>query len=78
MRIRKKKWVDEELEKCEFLIKNPEEHIGNWKGLFNNERPIYLELGCGKGGFCSKFGIQNGNISQNNYIIIISMKTNKY
>ncbi len=59
MRIRKKKWVDEELEKCGFLIKNPEEHIGNWKSIFNNEKPIYLELGCGKGGFGSKFGIQN-------------------
>lgn len=59
MRIRKKKWVDEELEKCEFLIKNPEEHIGNWKNIFKNENLIYLELGCGKGGFGSKFGIQH-------------------
>ena len=59
MRIRKKKWVDEELEKCKFLIKNLEEQIGKWKENFKNENPIYLELGCGKGGFASKFGIKN-------------------
>ena len=59
MRIRKKKWVDEDLEKCKFLINNPEEQIGKWKEIFKNENPIYLELGCGKGGFASQFGIKN-------------------
>lgn len=72
MRIRKKKWVDEEIEKCEFVIKNPEELIGNWKSFFNNENPIYLELGCGKGGFASKFGIKNLN---KNLICIDEAKT---
>lgn len=59
MRIRKKKWVDEELEKCTFLIKNPENQKGKWKEIFNNQNPIYLELGCGKGGFASQFGVKN-------------------
>lgn len=59
MRIRKKKWVDEELEKCEFLIKNPVNNIGKWQEVFNNQKPLYLELGCGKGGFASQFGINN-------------------
>ena len=59
MRIRKKKWVDEELSKCEFLIKNPIENIGKWKDVFNNDNPLYLELGCGKGGFASQFGVKN-------------------
>jgi len=59
MRIRKKKWVDEELENCKFLIKNPENQKGNWSEIFVKEQPIYLELGCGKGGFASQFGVKN-------------------
>lgn len=56
MRIRKKKWVDEELEQCQFLVKNPKEFVGNWQSFFSNNNPIYVELGCGKGGFAAKFG----------------------
>lgn len=63
MRIRKKKWVDEELENCNFLIKNPVENVGKWKNVFGNENPIYLELGCGKGGFASQFGVTHKNIN---------------
>jgi len=33
MRIRKKKWVDDELENCEFLIKDPINQKGKWKNL---------------------------------------------
>lgn len=59
MRIRKKKWIDEELEACQFLVKNPIEQKGKWKEIFETERPLYLELGCGKGGFASQFGVRN-------------------
>ena len=59
MRIRKKKWIDEELEVCQFLVKNPIEQIGKWKEVFAVDRPLYLELGCGKGGFASQFGVRN-------------------
>lgn len=66
MRIRFKKWARPELEASKFYIDNPEEYKGKWKGLFNNN-PIYVELGCGKGGFISKLASQNKNI---NYIAI--------
>lgn len=33
------------------LVKNPEELKGNWKNVFENENPIYLEIGMGKGDF---------------------------
>lgn len=33
------------------LVKNPEELKGNWKNIFENENPIYLEIGMGKGDF---------------------------
>lgn len=66
MRIRFKKWARPELEASKFYIDNPEEYKGKWKSLFNNN-PIYVELGCGKGGFISKLASQNKNI---NYIAI--------
>lgn len=59
MRMRKKKWVDTELEECDFFIKNPKEHKGKWNEIFSKSQPMYLELGCGKGQFISN--IANGN-----------------
>ena len=67
MRIRFKKWARPELEVSKFYIDNPEEYKGKWKELFENEMPINIELGCGKGGFISKIASENKNI---NYIAI--------
>lgn len=33
------------------LVKMPEELKGNWKKVFENDNPIYLEIGMGKGDF---------------------------
>ena len=65
MRIRYKPWARKELEESAFYIDNPEEYKGKWKSLFGNENPIYLELGCGKGGFISQLAVYNPDI---NYI----------
>ena len=59
MRIRKKKWAEPELSVCDFYVKNPEEHAGNWSKAFKKEQPLYLEIGCGKGGFAGQFALQN-------------------
>lgn len=68
MRIRFKPWARPELEASEFYIDNPEEYKGKWKTAFKNQnQPIHLELGCGKGNFISQIAIQNPNI---NYIAI--------
>jgi len=67
MRIRKKPWVRQELEECEFFIKNPCENIGKWHSKFKQKQPLHLELGCGKGKFISKLASQNEDI---NYIAI--------
>ena len=60
MRIRFKKWARPELEASNFYIDNPEEYKGKWNELFNNN-PLYIELGCGKGGFFSKLASKNKN-----------------
>ncbi|HBJ1646697.1 TPA: tRNA (guanosine(46)-N7)-methyltransferase TrmB [Clostridium botulinum] len=67
MRMRKKPWARPELKSCNFFIVNPKENKGKWKESFNNENPIYLELGCGKGVFVAVHGSNNENI---NYIAI--------
>lgn len=54
MRIRKKAWAEDELENNERVIKNAEEYKGNWREFFGNDNPIYLEVGCGKGGFITE------------------------
>lgn len=68
MRIRFKKWARPELEASSFYILEPENIKGKWRGQFKNpNRPLHLELGCGKGGFISKIASQNSEI---NYIAI--------
>ncbi len=60
MRIRFKPWAREELEKSSFYIDNPQDMLNKWKTLFKNpENPIYLELGCGKGGFISQMAVKH-------------------
>ncbi len=58
MRIRKKKWAEPELSVCDFFVKNPEEHAGKWRQAFQKEQPLYLEIGCGKGGFAGQFALR--------------------
>lgn len=66
MRIRHKPWAKPELEACSFYIENPQEQIGKWNSLFDDEKkPLYLELGCGKGGFISQAASEH---PENNYI----------
>ncbi len=67
MRIRFKAWARPELEASKFYIDNPEDYKGKWRSLFNNDRPIHLELGCGKGSFISQLASSNDDV---NYIAI--------
>lgn len=67
MRIRFKPWARPELEASEFYIDNPEDYKGKWKEVFNNDNPIHLELGCGKGSFMANLAVKNPDI---NYIAI--------
>ncbi|MBR1554496.1 MAG: tRNA (guanosine(46)-N7)-methyltransferase TrmB [Oscillospiraceae bacterium] len=54
MRIRCKPWARPELEASSFFIADPKNHKNHWNEVFRNQKPIYLELGCGKGGFASQ------------------------
>ena len=65
MRLRNVKDKEEILNNCKYLIKNPEEFKGKWKSLFNNDNPIYIEIGMGKGKFILENALKYPNI---NYI----------
>ena len=50
MHIRKKKWARPELEACPFYEPEGEERKNRWREAFAHpERPLHLEMGCGKG-----------------------------
>lgn len=61
MRIRKKKWAEPELSVCDFYVKNPDEYAGKWNDAFSKKQPLYLEIGCGKGGFAGQLALKNPN-----------------
>lgn len=63
MRIRRKKWVRDELAKCKFFVDNPTENIGKWATKFLKKQPVFLELGCGKGTFIAKMASSNLDIN---------------
>ena len=66
MRIRRKPWAKQELEEAKFYIDDPQMYKGKWKEQFeDSKKPLYLEIGCGKGSFISKIASRH---QENNYI----------
>ena len=63
MRIRRRNWTEKELEESPFYIDNPKDYKGKWKSTFKVERPLHIELGCGKGQFIANLAFQNPNIN---------------
>ena len=51
MRLKHVKGAEEVINKCDMVIKNPSKYKGNYNDIFNNNNPIYLEIGMGKGDF---------------------------
>ena len=47
------------IEKSEYCIKTPEDNIGRWKESVSGGKPIYLEIGMGKGQFIMTLAAQN-------------------
>ena len=46
-----------------YLIINPSDYIGKWNLLFDNNNPIYIEIGTGKGNFIINKALTNPNIN---------------
>ncbi len=65
MRLRNIKNKEEIIESSEYIVKNYKDYVGKWNNLFNNNNPIYLEIGMGMGKFITQNALSNPNI---NYI----------
>lgn len=63
MRLRKIKNADEILKESEKVVQEPYSYRGNWKSLFENNNPIHLEIGMGKGKFIIENALKNPNIN---------------
>lgn len=51
MRLRNVKNAVSIVENSKYVINKPKEYIGKYKSLFNNDNPINIEIGMGKGDF---------------------------
>lgn len=65
MRLRNVKGSREKIAANDFVIHNPEEMKGKWSEVFENDNPIHIEVGMGKGRFLMELAQLNPNI---NYI----------
>ena len=65
MRVRNVKNKEEIINNSIYTIDNPTNYKGKWNTIFNNNNPIYLEIGMGKGKFILENARNNPNI---NYI----------
>lgn len=66
MRVRKRRGVEEYIaNNPKFVVKNPLDFYGCWAECFDNDHPICIEVGCGKGQFITDTAKLNPDI---NYI----------
>lgn len=65
MRLRNVKNAEDIINKSIYFINNPKEYKEKWNKVFNNNNPINIEIGMGKGDFIINMAINNPN---NNYI----------
>lgn len=67
MRMRRKAWTEPVLDSCSYFVDRPFAHRGQWRALFPKDRPLHLEIGCGKGLSTVKMAHDNPNV---NYIAV--------
>ena len=63
MRLKHIKNAENLIYESSYLVKNPSEYKGKWKQLFNNNNPIEIEIGTGKGKYIISLAIDNPNIN---------------
>lgn len=65
MRLRNVKNKESIMARSPIIVWNPQEAKGNWKNVFQNNNPIHIEVGMGKGTFIKEMALKNPSI---NYI----------
>ncbi len=66
MRMRRKKHREERMESCSgLMIKDIMEYKNDIRAVYSEDKPLHIEIGCGKGGFISETARRNPDV---NYI----------
>lgn len=65
MRLRNIKGAEEFIANSIYVIQQPQQYRGKWSTFFENENPLHIEIGMGKGKFIHALAEQNPHI---NYI----------
>ena len=65
MRLRNIKGSKEYIASSPFVIQTPQDYKGKWRELFQNDAPLHIEIGMGKGQFIHQLAGENLDI---NYI----------
>ncbi len=63
MRLRNVKGAGEAINNSSYIINNYKEYKGNFKSIFNNNNPIHIEIGMGKGDFIIGMALKYPNIN---------------
>ena len=63
MRLRNIKNKEEIISNSKYIVSDPKSVKGNWKNLFGNDNPIYIEIGMGMGKFIVQNALSNPNIN---------------
>ena len=63
MRLKNVKGANEIIIKGLYYVEDPYINKGNWNKAFNNDNPIYIEIGIGKGKFIVENAIKYPNIN---------------
>lgn len=63
VRLRNVKGANEIIEKSNYIIKDYKKCTGNFHKIFNNNNPIHIEIGMGKGNFIINMALKNPDIN---------------
>ena len=63
MRLKNIKGAKEKIKLSPYIIDNPEQFKGKYQKLFNNNNPVHLEIGMGKGDFIIEMAQKYPNIN---------------
>lgn len=63
MRLKNVKGANDIIIKGTYYLDNPKEYKGKWQELFQNNNPIYIEIGMGKGNFIIENALKHPNIN---------------
>ena len=63
MRLRNVRGAREKIAADEYTVQEPKENKGKWNEFFENDNPIHIEVGMGKGKFIMELAERNPNIN---------------